>query len=150
MKFTLAGLAAVLALIFILPDYTEAQDASLLASGGFDNQEYQIRGDWRIEARADGNYIVLSDDFRTRRGPDLKIFFSTNAAVDVNGENGDEGFFLTALDSNRGGQAYRLPDDFALEDYSSVVIQCEQFSKLWGAGTINLATGSELMDASMR
>jgi len=132
-------LAAAFLFAFAAPASSLAQDteAQILASGGWDNQEYDIAGDWRIETRADGNYLVLSDEFRTRRGPDLKIFFHTAEAGEVTGNNAAEGFLLTELDRNRGGQEYLLPADFDLADYASVVIHCERFSKLWGAGDLN-------------
>jgi hypothetical protein len=130
-------LAAAFLFAFAAPSASQAQEAEILASGSWDNQEYSIAGDWRIENRADGTYLVLSDEFRTRRGPDLKIFFHASAADDVTGNNAADGFFLTELDSNRGGQEYRLPEDFDLADYASVVIHCERFSKLWGAGALN-------------
>lgn len=131
----LAGLIGLFSLIALIPVAAEAQ-ASDTVAGGFENQEYDIRGSWTIETREDGRYLVLSEDFRTRRGPDLKIFFSSDSADNVTGDNAADGFFLTALDSNRGAQEYRLPEDLDLADYASVVIHCERFSKLWGAGNL--------------
>ena len=131
----LSGLIGLFALFAVIPLAAEAQDMASPA-GGFENQEYSIRGGWQIETRADGRYLVLSEDFRTRRGPDLKIFLHANSADAVTGDNAADGFFLTALDSNRGAQEYRLPDDLDLSAYGSVVIHCERFSKLWGAGNL--------------
>lgn len=133
----LAGLIGLFSLLALIPVAAYSQDADTgNVMGGFENQEYDIRGTWMIETREDGRYLELSEDFRTRRGPDLKIFFSTDSADNVTGDNAADGFFLTALDSNRGAQEYRLPDDLDLADYASVVIHCERFSKLWGAGNL--------------
>lgn len=131
----IAGLIGLFTLFAIIPLAAEAQSPDA-ETGGFENQEYDIRGSWTIETREDGRYLVLSEDFRTRRGPDLKIFFSADSAENVTGNNAANGFFLTALDRNRGAQEYRLPDDLDLADYASVVIHCERFSKLWGAGNL--------------
>ncbi|MFS2317281.1 DM13 domain-containing protein [Maricaulis sp. D1M11] len=132
MNTPLTGLLAALTLMFALPALASAQDTS--HAGGWDNQDYAIAGDWQIETRADGRYLVLSEDFRTRRGPDLKIFFSALPADQVTGNNAADGYFLAELERNRNGQEYRLPDDLDLSDYNSVIIHCERFSKLWGAG----------------
>jgi hypothetical protein len=131
----LNGLIGLFALFVFLPADVVAQPAAV-STGGFENQESSIDGGWRIETRDDGRYLVFDDDFRTRRGPDLKIFLSIEAAANVTGDNAANGLFLAELESHRGTQAYRLPDDLDLEAYASVVIHCERFSKLWGAGDL--------------
>ncbi|MGF1454430.1 MAG: DM13 domain-containing protein [Alphaproteobacteria bacterium] len=116
-----------------------AQDAEL-ASGGFTNQEYKISGNWRIYEEDGKTFIALSDDFRTRRGPDLKIFLSPLAPDAVTGKNATEGSLLVAeLDKSRGAQTYEIPTGTDLSAYQSVVIHCERFSKLWGAGPLTIS-----------
>ena len=136
------GLVAACLLALASPAFAQEMDHGMMAStvmGGFENQEYDIRGSWQIETRDDGRYLVLSEDFRTRRAPDLKIFLSAEPAEAVTSDNATQGHFLAALETHRGGSQYRLPDDLDLSAFRSIVIHCERFSKLWGAGTLNLS-----------
>ena len=111
--------------------------ASATVEGTFTNQNISITGDWKIVEEDGKKYIELSENFRTRSGPDLKIFLSPKAAEDVTGRNATQGSVLVAqLDSNRGGQRYEIPEGVNLANFGSVVIHCERFSKLWGAGDI--------------
>ncbi len=94
-----------------------------------------IKGSWTIEKRDDGDYLVLSDDFKTRKGPDLKLMLSTLSSDDVNGKNAsDNSLTIAPLASNKGSQSYKLPEGYA--DYSTLLIHCEKFSKLWGASNV--------------
>ena len=45
-------------------------------SGGWNKQEIKVKGAWSIEQRADGNYLILDDAFKTKNAPDLKFFVS--------------------------------------------------------------------------
>lgn len=128
----LPALAFVVAAFIAVP--AQAED---LSAGAFTNEEYNVDGMFRF-FEEDGRIVVeLSDDFRTRRGPDLKLFLSPLAADDVTGANATDGSLRIAeLDSNRGGQRYVLPQGTDLGDYRSLVIHCEQFSKLWAAGDL--------------
>ncbi len=138
-----AGLAA-LAFAFAAPVLVAAPTAAIaadqtdIATGGFTNQEYKITGTWRIYEEDGKTFIALSDDFRTRRGPDLKIFLSPLAADDVTGRNATDGSVLvTKLKKSRGAQTFEIPAGTDLSAYQSVVIHCERFSKLWGAGPLS-------------
>ncbi len=96
-----------------------------------------IKGEWLIESRDGYDYLVFSDDFNTRKGPDLKLMLSTLSTTDVNGDNADEGSIIIApLESHEGGQEYKLPEGYA--EYSTLLIHCEKFSKLWGASDLKL------------
>lgn len=119
----------------------EAAGSVDIAAGAFTNQEYKITGTWRIYTEAGKTYLALSDDFRTRRGPDLKVFLSPLTASEVTGRNATNGSVLVApLDSNRGAQTFEIPEGTDLTAFQSVVIHCERFSKLWGAGPLNAAS----------
>ena len=43
---------------------------------------------------------------------------------------------IARLDSPRGGQRYRIPDTIDLSQYPTLLLHCEQYSKLWGGATI--------------
>lgn len=108
--------------------------SSFAAEGGWQNQEFKVKGSWSIEHRADGNYIVLSDDFKTRSAPDLKLFFSKSNFSGINGSNAtQDSAFVAKLSSSKGGQAYKIPDGVNVSDYESLVLHCEQYSKLWAS-----------------
>ncbi len=116
-------------------DAAYAQDQ--VAGGSFSNIAMKTSGSWSLETRADGVYAVLSDDFKTRKAPDLKIFLHTSAAGDVGNDNAADGVFVAELKSHKGAQAYKLPAGLDLASFRSFVIHCEQYSKFWAAGTIS-------------
>ena len=106
-------------------------------SGSFVEQNKRTSGTWSIETRADGQYVVLSDDFKTKRAPDLKIFLSPRQPDQLTGSNATTGStFVAELTSNKGGQAYKLPAGVNLDDFASVLIHCEQYSVFWAAGSL--------------
>ncbi len=111
--------------------------ADTVASGGFSNIAMKTKGTWAIEKRDDGVYVVLSDDFKTRKAPDLKIFLDSQKASDIGDDNAADGLFVAELKSAKGGQSYKLPSGVDLASYKSFVIHCEQYSKFWAAGNIN-------------
>ena len=103
-------------------------------SGGWQKQDFKVKGQWSIEQRTDGNYIVLSDDFKTKKAPDLKLFVSKKSYSDINGKNAtQDAAVISLLDSHKGGQSYKIPSNINLSDYQSLIIHCEQYSKLWAS-----------------
>ncbi|MEO1407848.1 MAG: DM13 domain-containing protein [Pseudomonadota bacterium] len=108
-----------------------------IAGGDFVKKKKRIRGAWQIEARADGNFIVFNDEFRTSNGPDLKVFLSPTSISDVTGKTAVNGSVLVGvLKSNKGGQEYRIPAGVNLDDFESVLIHCEEFAVLWGGADL--------------
>ncbi len=114
-----------------------AVNADEMSSHGWEVQNYNIKGTWSIVTEGDTSYVVLSDDFRTRNAPDLKIFFSPLAASDLTDDNATEGSILVSqLESNKGGQRYAIPEGVDLSTFNSIIIHCERFSKLWGSSSL--------------
>ena len=112
-----------------------AQTASTPVS--FQKKTYALKGSVTVEQRGDRTVLVFSDDFKTKRGPDLKVFLSKNAVSDATGTNATtQAVRLGELTSNRGGQEYVLPEGVNLSEYSSVLVHCEAFSKLWGGADL--------------
>ena len=98
------------------------------------NQDIKVKGTWTIEERADGNYLVLSDDFKTKNAPDLKFFVSNAGYESLNGSNATNGAVeIAKLSKNKGAQSYKIPSNVNLSDYKSLVLHCEQYSKLWAS-----------------
>ena len=117
--------------VFASPAFAEP-----IAAGAFTNQAQRISGDWSIEHAADGDYLVLSEDFRTRSAPDLKFFLHTRPASQVTARNAAQGVFIGELPRARGAQRIRLPEGVDVSDFRSLVLHCEQYSVLWGAGDL--------------
>lgn len=114
----------------------EASEQTLF-SGSWTKKSFKSAGDWSIVKEHGKTYVKLSDDFRTRNAPDLKIFLSPLAASDTTGKNATQGSVLVApLTSNSGAQAYEIPEGVDLAQFKSVLIHCEQYSKLWSAADL--------------
>jgi hypothetical protein len=106
-------------------------------SGDFVKKKYNIKGDWQILQQNGQTILRLSDDFKTKKGPDLKIFLSPQSIADVTGQTATQGSVLvSALTSNKGTQDYIIPSHVNLADFQSVLIHCEAFSVLWGGGEL--------------
>jgi len=106
-----------------------------IAAGAWVKSSYRIAGRWAIVARDGARYIEFDDDFKTRRGPDLKVYLSTRAVEELTDStvaaNSTE---VAALKSHRGAQVYEIPAALDLNDYRSVLIHCKRFAHLWGGG----------------
>ncbi len=110
--------------------------AESINSGVWTKKSNKIKGSWSIEQRDYGAYLVLDEAFKTRNAPDLKFVLSNGSVDSVNNKNAMQGaLFVENLKSNKGAQSYRLPDNYT--DYSTLLLHCEKFSKLWGAAAIS-------------
>lgn len=113
------------------------QAAETLYSGEWTKKTFKSSGTWSIYQEDGKTFVKLSSDFRTRSAPDLKIFLSPLAASDTTGKNATDGSYRVAeLSSNAGEQIYEIPADVDLNDYQSILIHCEQYSKLWSASDL--------------
>lgn len=112
-------------------------DAMMVTTHGFTKKKYKISGDVKI-IKKDGQTIIrLSDDFRTKSGPDLKLFLSPQNVDSATGANATQGAVkLSVLKSNRGSQDYVVPAGVDLAAFNSLLIHCEAFSVLWGGADI--------------
>ena len=103
------------------------------ATSTFVKKRYNIRGSWTLSEQDGQTVIRFNDDFKTKGGPDLKLFLSKKAISDLDSSNVESSSVkLSVLKSNNGSQSYIIPKDVNLSDYKSVVIHCEAFSVLWG------------------
>ncbi len=136
------GILATLTGGLAIPAYgADIQPASIsqtqVQGGGFIKKKYGIKGDWQILQQNGQTILRLSDDFKTKNGPDLKIFLSPQSVAAVNGKTATQGSILvSALNSNKGGQDYVIPAGVNLANFNSVLIHCEEFSVLWGGGDL--------------
>lgn len=99
-----------------------------------------LKGDWQIVREDDGTRILrLENNFRARRGPDLKIFFSTLPLKNINDRNAGRTQYavkIAKLKKFSGAQEYRLPDSIDLSEYKSWIIHCEAYSHFWDGADI--------------
>lgn len=131
------GLSVVSGAQFIQTAPAVAQAATVIASGEWTKKSFSSSGTWQIVEENGTRYVELSEDFRTRRAPDLKIFLSPTAATDTTGSNATDGSVLISpLQSNRGAQRYEIPASVDLSQYASILIHCEAYSKLWSASDL--------------
>lgn len=99
----------------------------------FVKKRYSIKGKWSLKTVDGKPQIVFSEDFKTKGGPDLKVYLSKKSIAELeSGSVTEQSTRIAVLKSNKGAQSYSLPDDISLTDYKSVVIHCEAFSVLWG------------------
>lgn len=103
------------------------------ATHHFTKKRYSIKGMWSV-AQEDGQDVIrFNEDFKTKGGPDLKVYLSSNSLDNLDsGAVEASSVKLSVLKSNRGAQSYVIPADIDLIEYKSVVIHCEAFSVLWG------------------
>jgi len=82
----LAGfiLLYVSSIFFVLS--SAASYASNHQAGGWTDKQYSIDGSWSINVEGNQTILRLNDDFKTKRGPDLKIFLSKQSINDVTGK----------------------------------------------------------------
>jgi len=137
-------MANVFAISFAQTVYAAPVDAEAIASSvaksenqNFIKKKYKIKGQWKVIQENGQTVIRFSDDFKTKKGPDLKIFLSPQSVGDVTGETAINGAInIGVLKSNKGAQDYILPAGVSLTDFSSVLIHCEAYSVLWGGGNL--------------
>lgn len=141
MKYLFAAIAAAsIALAgtanIVQPAQAEAV-AEVTVSGDFIKKQKSIKGSWEVIQRGDQTIIKFGDDFRAKKGPDLKVFLSPQTVSDVNGKTAmNNAVLLGELTSTKGGQEYVLPAGVDINDFESVLVHCEAYSVLWGGGEL--------------
>jgi len=139
-KVGFAMAVSMAAITTAAPVYAQAAEvtaAAELTNQTFFKKKYKVKGTWSLVERDGMNYVKFSDDFKTKNGPDLKIFLSPKSAADVNGKNATEGALnLGALTKNKGTQEYAIPAGTDLSNFSTVLIHCEAYAILWGGGSL--------------
>lgn len=114
--------------------------APSLAQNGnnWSKKNYSVQGDWAVETKDGVSYLVLKDNFKTRKGPDLKLFLTKKSSSTIGKNEAVEthGTFLANLKSYKGKQSYKLPPNIKLSDFKSIVIHCEKYTKVWAASAI--------------
>ncbi len=106
-------------------------------AGTFTKATFGIKGEWQILQQNGQTIFRLNDKFKTKNGPDLKLFLSPKKVSAVTGETATQGAVrLGVLKSNKGTQDYVIPANVDLSQFGSILIHCEAYSKLWGGADI--------------
>ncbi|MDC0088265.1 DM13 domain-containing protein [Akkermansiaceae bacterium] len=122
--------------LFALAALTGFSQAGTLKSGSWTKKEHSMAGTWKITEEA-GTMKLIITDLKTKKAPDLKIYFSPKTVGSVTAKTATEGsFFLKQLSSHKGSQTYTLPAGFDLSKYKSVLVHCKKYTKLWGGGNL--------------
>ena len=75
--------------------------------------------------------VFLEPDFKVGPGPKYHIYLVPKAEIRASSDLDDAMFIdLGRLRSFEGSQKYTIPDGVTLQDYSSVIIWCEQLGAL--------------------
>ena len=136
LKKGLTGLT-LLMFVVVFSGYLLAGDGDVAAKGQFEKKSKPISGGFMLKKDGEGYVLELSEDFKTKSGPDLRILFSPKPLAELNGKNAADGAFeLTLLKNTRGAQTYALPADFDPSRYKSVLIHCLKYAVLWGGGEL--------------
>lgn len=125
---------AILTCLIAVPLTSFAQVQSEASSEkAFVKKRYTIHGSAKIEKVDGETRLVFSEDFKTKSGPDLKLYLSKTPISTLSAQDIDASAVrLSVLKSHRGAQSYVIPADIDISDYQSVVIQCEAYTVLWG------------------
>lgn len=111
--------------------------ATQAESKSFIKKRKSIKGSFTVVTENGQTLIRFSDDFKTKNGPDLKVFLSPQGISDVTGKTAVNGALLLGeLKSTKGTQDYSVPEGISLSDYTSVLVHCEEFAVLWGGSDL--------------
>ncbi|MEO0527205.1 MAG: DM13 domain-containing protein [Bacteroidota bacterium] len=126
---------AILSLVFLLVSHGTFSQS--IKKGKFEKQNKSITGTFEIVKKDGGTYVVLSDDFKTKSAPDLKIFLSKKTVASVTGKNATkDAAFVAKLKKSKGGQSYKIPSNVSLANYKSILIHCEEYGVFWGGSNL--------------
>ncbi len=131
-------LRSVCALVLVSASFSAICDETLHGPGDWVKKSYRIQGEWQIVSRDDARFIVFNEDFKTKKGPDLKIYLSKMPIADIEDDDVEPSSIkIAALKSNKGHQEYALPADIDLDEYRSMLIHCEAYTHLWGGAALD-------------
>ncbi len=132
---------SLLILFLNLTVNANAQTDKTLYQGEFEADSYftTFEGSWKIVQKDQHAYVVLEDNFKAKKAPDLQIFLSKLVLDDINGKNAaskGSPLLVAKLDTFKGNARYKIPGNPDLSLYRSIIIHCVQYSKLWGGANL--------------
>ena len=109
------------------PDMPDEPTALVMGSFIDIDPIHGAEGSATIYELPDGDRVLRFEDFRSKNGPDLHVYLSTEAPTSTFAGLGADEIHLGALKGNVGNQNYDVPADLDLSKYRSVVIYCVPF-----------------------
>jgi hypothetical protein len=99
------------------------EDKEVLFAGTFESSAHPTSG--TVEIQSDGtNRNLVFENFKTDNGPDLRVYLSKDKT--------DNDFIdLGTLKGTQGSFFYELDSSVNLDEYSTILIWCEDFSVLF-------------------
>lgn len=119
---------------------TDMPDDPLVhASGSFIDIDpiHGAVGSATIYELPDGDRVLRFEDFRSKNGPDLHVYLSTEIPTSTFAGLGNGEVHLGALKGNVGNQNYDIPTEVDLSQYRSVVIYCVPFKVVFSTAALS-------------
>lgn len=110
--------------------------AQEMASGRWTAYNQDVTGTWRVERSGGAAVVVLSNDFQTRKGPDLTLYLSELPAGQLSNDDIGKAFVVGALKSPVGGQRFDIAAGTDLSGYNSILIYSPTFEVLWATASL--------------
>ena len=130
-------LFAVIALVGVSLFAHTNSYADVLSQGNWVKKQYGIKGGWEVVTENNQTIIRFDSSFKTKSGPDLKVFLSKQSMSQVTGKTATkDAILLSVLENNSGAQEYVVPADVDISQFQSLLIHCEAYSVLWGGGKL--------------
>lgn len=128
-------------LLLIIAINVQAQINEILFSGEFENESRwtTFEGSWKIVKKGDNYLVELGSDFEAKKAPDLKIFLSKAQFDKISGKNAislGSPVLVAKLTSYEGKATYQVPAGINPSDFATIIIHCEEYSKLWGGSPL--------------
>ena len=116
-------------------------NAQTMHSGEWEEDSFFItfEGSWKIEKDGDSTYVVMGDNFKTKKAPDLKIYLSKLNFKEIDADNASDAntsVFVAQLTSYKGAKKYLIPSGINVSDYKTILVHCEQYTKYWGGAPL--------------
>lgn len=142
-KRSLALLASLLVLLVCA-----VQAAASPAAQGVFKSDFEsfvsgpaLSGRFEIVEEKGRTYLQFDASFKAKNAPDLKVFLSARASEEITGQNAiQDAVRLGRLKEFAGEQRYLVPQGLDLSQFSTVIVHCEQYSKLWGTGRLGFSS----------
>jgi len=136
MRSKLISIVSFLVVVFLAS--VAVAGGKTLHSGDWQKKTYGASGSWKIVQDGGKRYIELSDDFKVPNAPDLKIFLSPLTASQAASKTATKNSVLVArLPRAKGASRVEIPAGVNLDDFQSVLIHCQKYTKLFAASPLS-------------
>ncbi|CAD5247618.1 MULTISPECIES: DM13 domain-containing protein [unclassified Imperialibacter] len=105
-------------------DFNPSEAAIVLKEGSFVDVVHKVSGSAKIYS-SNGTRTLVLDPFSTENGPDLYVYLTNDAKA-------TKFVSLGKLKSTTGKQSYEIEEAVVLDDFSYVIIWCQDFSVNFG------------------